>query len=79
EASLETLEEMARFDAIPRLPWLLDLACFDAYASNPRYQAVVATIEARIAAVRERIPATLARHGLPPLAQWLPVEAASQP
>jgi hypothetical protein len=67
QSALHWLEEMVKVDAIPRLPWLLDLACFDDYDNKPRYQAVVAAVEAKIAIVRERIPATLARRGLPPL------------
>ncbi|HKX54497.1 MAG TPA: hypothetical protein VJN01_00240, partial [Xanthomonadales bacterium] len=79
QTALQLLEDMVKIDAIPRLPWLQDLACFDDYQNKPRYQAVVATVEAKITAVRERIPAALARHGLQPLTEIALAEAGPQP
>jgi TolB-like protein/DNA-binding winged helix-turn-helix (wHTH) protein/Tfp pilus assembly protein PilF len=64
EAALDLLETLPQKSGVARLPWLLDLACFDRLQDEPRYQAVVAGVEAQIRAIRERVPATLARHGL---------------
>jgi hypothetical protein len=41
---------------------LQDLACFAPLQSESRYQAVIAAIEARIGAIRQRLPATLQLH-----------------
>ena len=64
EEALAALELMPTVGTIARLPWLQDLACFEGLQDEPRYRAVVASVEERIAAIRARLPETLARHGL---------------
>lgn len=64
EAALDVLETLPERSGVPRLPWLLDLACFDRLQEEPRYRAVVAGDDSQIRALRERLPDTLARHGL---------------
>jgi hypothetical protein len=63
-AGLDMLEAISRMTNIAHLPWLQDLACFAGLQEEPRYRAVVASVEERIAAIRARLPDTLARHGL---------------
>jgi serine/threonine-protein kinase len=64
EEALAWLETLPPLGTLAWLPWLQDLACFDALEAEPRYQAVVAAIELRIGEIRARLPDTLARHGL---------------
>jgi TolB-like protein/DNA-binding winged helix-turn-helix (wHTH) protein/Flp pilus assembly protein TadD len=64
EAALDTLETLARVTTIVHLPWLQDQACFAGLQDEPRYRAVVAAVEERIAAIRARLPETLTRHAL---------------
>lgn len=57
------LEKLQRVKDSPRLPWLpviLDSFCFQRYAENPDYQAVIRLVEERQAAKRKRLPSTLA-------------------
>ncbi|MEO1204444.1 MAG: tetratricopeptide repeat protein, partial [Pseudomonadota bacterium] len=58
----EALDRLERIADSPRLPWsflVRDSHCFRQYAREPRYLAIVDTIEARRAALRARVPATL--------------------
>ena len=64
EEALYYLEVLPTLASIVWLPWLKDQVCFQKYAAEPRYQAVVSAIEARQLAVRERLPATLEKQGL---------------
>ncbi len=63
----EALELLPRVNESPRLrrsPLLRDLWCFRQYADHPTYQAVLEEQERRRAALRERLPDTLAAHGV---------------
>jgi TolB-like protein/Tfp pilus assembly protein PilF len=64
EAALAMLETLPALGTLAWLPTLRDQVCFRRFRQEPRYQAVVAALEKRAAALRERLPATLARHGL---------------
>lgn len=63
-------EALDLFEQIPRshrLPWqylLKDSPCFRRYTANRRYQRVLAQIDARLAAMRARVPQTLAAFGV---------------
>jgi TolB-like protein/Tfp pilus assembly protein PilF len=63
-AALLMLESLPTLGTLAWLPLLRDQACFRRFGQEPRYLAVVDALEARTAALRERLPATLARHGL---------------
>jgi hypothetical protein len=52
--------------SIPRTPWIKDNTCFRKFQNEPRYRDVVSALDARLAAIRERLPATLKRYGLVP-------------
>jgi TolB-like protein/tetratricopeptide (TPR) repeat protein len=59
----KALELLQRVKDSPRLPWLpviLDSFCFQRYADNPGYQALIHLIEERQAAKRKQLPFTLA-------------------
>ena len=62
--AMASLETMAQLRTLPRLPWLLDGSCFAGLRSEPRFRAVVESVEERSVQLRMRIPETLARHGL---------------
>ncbi|MGI9264457.1 MAG: winged helix-turn-helix domain-containing protein [Gammaproteobacteria bacterium] len=64
DEALEQLESLPDMNTIAWLPWLMDHTCFQKFVDEPRYQAVVTAIEARLAAIRERLPQTLAKQGL---------------
>jgi TolB-like protein/tetratricopeptide (TPR) repeat protein len=62
----EALERLVRIQQSPRLPWnpvLKDSTCFQKYADEPKYLETVRNIDARRAALLERLPATLAAFG----------------
>ena len=64
EAALAGLE---RVTTSPRLPWetaLKDLQCFRRYQDEPRYEEVLASVAARRAEQRARLPATLREFGV---------------
>ena len=54
---------MASGSALAWMPYLTDAACFRDLHDDPRYQKSVDTLQARLDAMRERLPATLAQHG----------------
>jgi tetratricopeptide (TPR) repeat protein len=59
----EALQQLARIEDSPRLrnaPELLDSWCFRRFSENPVYLEIVEQQEKRRAALRERLPATLA-------------------
>ena len=63
----EALQRLERTRVSPRLPWnsvFGDLPCFQRYAEEPGYQALLSHIESRRAELRARLPATLAEHGV---------------
>ncbi len=63
----EALQKLEQARQSSRLPWdpvLKDSLCFQAYADEPRYQETVRHFDARRAALRERLPATLAEFGV---------------
>jgi len=62
--ALKELEVLPTLAPIVWMPWLKDQACFQKFAGEPRYQAVVDAMEARLSAIRKRLPATLANQGL---------------
>ncbi len=63
----EALDLLVRAGDSPRLPWeslIRDMPCFQRFADNPRYQDMLDKVERRRTAQRERLPATLAEHGV---------------
>jgi TolB-like protein/Tfp pilus assembly protein PilF len=64
EESLAVFEKLQDVPAIPRTPWVKDHTCFRKFQNEPRYRAVVSALDARLAAIRERLPATLEQYGL---------------
>jgi Tfp pilus assembly protein PilF len=62
DEALAWLETLPHVRTLTWLPWLESLACFAPLQSEPRYQVVVAALEARIGAIRQRLPATLELH-----------------
>jgi len=64
QASLDMLDSLTALQNIPPLPWLRDLACLQSLVNEPRYKAVVAEFESRVATQRARLPETLALHGI---------------
>ena len=64
EESLTSIEKLLDLDGIARMPWIKDHTCFRKFQNEPRYRAVVSALDARLAAIRERLPVTLERYGL---------------
>jgi len=62
--AIDKLEQTLRSHRLAPEFVLKDSPCFEAYADDPRYQAVVEHFEQRRAAIRKRLPATLARFGV---------------
>lgn len=63
----EALTLLSRVNESPRLrrsPLLRELWCFRQYAGDPTYKAVLEEQERRRTALRERLPETLATHGV---------------
>ena len=74
EQDEKALELLQRIEDSPRLPWvpvIKDSYCFQKYAENPDYQALIQLVEERQAAKRRQLPSTLAEFGValdqPPL------------
>jgi TolB-like protein/tetratricopeptide (TPR) repeat protein len=68
------LEKIERIKLSVRLPWdsmLRDWSCLSRFENDPRYQDVLQHFEERRAALRERLPNTLAKHGVS-LDQFVP-------
>ena len=64
EEALYQLELLPTLATIVWIPWLKDQTCFQKFATEPRYQDVVSAMEARLLAMRERLPRTLEKQGL---------------
>ena len=62
--ALRKLELARRSPRLPPRPVLEDVPCFERYADEPAYRATVEHFEARRAALRERLPQTLAEIGV---------------
>ena len=61
----EALDSLERVTFSPRLPWdsaIRGSHCFEQYQDEPRYQAVLAQVDSRRAAIRQRLPTTLRAH-----------------
>ncbi|MDH3645647.1 MAG: hypothetical protein OER80_02640 [Gammaproteobacteria bacterium] len=61
----EALKHLEKTRSSPRLPWesmLRDAPCFSRYQENPDYLALLEFFETRKTQLRERLPATLAKH-----------------
>ena len=67
EAALTVLEKLPTLPTIVWLPYLKDLTCLQTLVDEPRYQAVVAAIEERLAGIRSNLPKVLHGYGLVPL------------
>ena len=60
----KALELLQGIEDSPRLPWvpvIMDSFCFQRYAENPAYQALIQFVEERQAAKRKQLPLTLAK------------------
>ncbi|MBT8068268.1 MAG: tetratricopeptide repeat protein [Gammaproteobacteria bacterium] len=62
--ALDELEEILQSPRLVPIPVLEDSPCFQKFASNPRYQAVVEHFASRRAELRGRLPATLEKFGV---------------
>ena len=63
----EALDELDLVRSSPRLPWkhlVQDMICFGKFRENDRYLALLEHIDERLAAMREKLPRTLARFGV---------------
>lgn len=65
ERALERIERIPASPGLIWMPLILDVHCFRRLADEPRYQAVIAALERRMAALRAAVPAALARRGMP--------------
>jgi tetratricopeptide (TPR) repeat protein len=61
ELALETLERVVESPGLLWYPVLVDAPCFRKFADEPRYQAVVQSVEQRQEVLRDRLPDTLQR------------------
>ena len=71
----EALDELDLVRQSPRLPWkhlIQDMVCFRKFKAEDRYIALLAHIDERLAAMREKLPQTLARFGVSPLTPATP-------
>ena len=59
--ALDYLEKIVDSPPLPWYPLVRDQPCFQKFVDEPRYQAVVTSLEDRRAMLRERLPDTLAR------------------
>ena len=57
--ALQSIEQMGEAPGLPWYPILKDAACFKKFAEEPRYLAVVSSVDQRMAELRERLPDTL--------------------
>ena len=64
EQAITALETSAKYSNLAWLPYLKDGACFRSLHSDPRYQIAIQKLEARHEELRQRLPQTLASHGL---------------
>ncbi|HET6565205.1 MAG TPA: winged helix-turn-helix domain-containing protein [Xanthomonadales bacterium] len=64
EAGLANLELINQSPGLVWYPVLKDAPCFRSVRDEPRYQRVLAGVESRMAQLRDKVPSTLARHGL---------------
>jgi hypothetical protein len=65
ERALVRIERIPDSPGLIWMPLILDTHCFRRLADEPRYQAVVAALERRMAELRAAVPAALARWGMP--------------
>jgi hypothetical protein len=61
ELALETLERVVESPGLLWYPVLVDSPCFQKFEDEPRYQAVVQSVERRQEILRDRLPDTLQR------------------
>ncbi len=64
EEAFDEFEESQHSPRLPSMPFLKDAPCLRKYAGNPKYEAVIETIDTRRARLRERLPETLAAFGV---------------
>jgi hypothetical protein len=63
DEALQEVITMVAGSSVTYTPYLRDAACFRDLHGEPRYQKAVDTLQARIDAMRQRLPVTLAQHG----------------
>ena len=66
ELALETLERVVESPGLLWYPVLVDSPCFQKFKDEPRYQAVVQSVELRQEILRDRLPDTLQRFRVSP-------------
>lgn len=66
EEALVWIEKLQDLSAVAWTPWIKDHSCFQKFQNEPRYKVVVSALDARLAAIRERLPVTLEKYGLLP-------------
>ncbi|MEJ2140715.1 MAG: hypothetical protein P8Y61_15030, partial [Gammaproteobacteria bacterium] len=64
QEALGQLQRITQDSKLTRAPALHDLWCWRDYQQDPTYQSVVRDQDERRAALRERLPATLAEFGV---------------
>ena len=63
----EAIARLIRAGNSARLPWkslIADMRCFQRYKGQPKYEAILKSVETRRAAQRQRLPTTLAEFGV---------------
>jgi hypothetical protein len=66
ELALEILERVVESPGLLWYPVLVDSPCFRKFKDEPRYQAVVQSVELRQKILRDRLPDTLQRFRVAP-------------
>jgi hypothetical protein len=64
DLALESLERLVESPGLLWYPVLVDYPCFQKFREEPRYQAVVRSVERRQEILRDRLTATLQRLGV---------------
>jgi TolB-like protein/Flp pilus assembly protein TadD len=67
DEALSWLEESTQKQGAVWMPWLRDQACFQKFADEPRYQAVIKAHEDRLATIRQRLEEDLEKKNLTPV------------
>jgi hypothetical protein len=67
DEALSWLEESTQKQGAVWMPWFRDQACYQKFAVEPRYQAVIKAHEDRLATIRQRLEEDLEKKNLTPV------------